>query len=277
MGRRWLVARIRTIKPEFWTNSTTGQLTGDATKLYLGLHNHCDDYGVIRYDEAEFRARIMPYSRAGAVEKAITELEQAGLDENPFGLVVVFQVARKRYLWLAYFTKHQKVDRPGNPLIEGWTSLSTPLEYADSTNPRESSRALAIVPRGIGEERRGEERTVVDQEDRPRSDVDKVWDTYTHHHPRARGTPDRRRLIKRRLEHYPADTLIAAIHGNHADPHCNGDNDRGQTYHSLELILRSAGHIERYAELATTNGHPNNETRLARARRVTAEREGATP
>ncbi len=154
------MARIRTIKPEFWTNSTTGQLSGDATKLYLGLHNHSDDYGVIRYDEAEFRARILPYARAGAVTKAVHELEEAGSDENPFGLVVVFRAGRKRYLWLSYFTKHQKVDKPGPPLITGWTALSTPLEYADSENVREQSRTVANVlssrARG-GEDRRGEE------------------------------------------------------------------------------------------------------------------------
>ena len=155
------MARIRTIKPEFWTNSTTGQLSGDATKLYLGLHNHSDDYGVIRYDVAEFRARILPYARSGAVEKALSELEDAGADENPFGLIVIFRVARKRYLWLSYFTKHQKVDKPGPPLINGWTALSTPLEYADSENVRDDSRpfenVLASRARG-GEDRRGEER-----------------------------------------------------------------------------------------------------------------------
>jgi hypothetical protein len=73
------VARIRTIKPEFFTNSTTGRLSGQATKLYLGLQNHSDDYGVIRCDVAQFKAVVMPYEKSErVVDKALAELERAG-------------------------------------------------------------------------------------------------------------------------------------------------------------------------------------------------------
>lgn len=98
--------------------------------------------------------------------------------------------------------------------------------------------------------------------DARRGDVDKVWDAYTYRHPRARLTQPRRGLIRRRLKDYPVDVLIAAINGNHLDPHCNGDNPRGQTYHDLELILRDAAHIERYSGLV---GAAETETELDRA------------
>lgn len=96
------------------------------------------------------------------------------------------------------------------------------------------------------------------------TDVDQVWHEYQHHHPRARLTHPRRGLIRRRLKDYPADVLIAAIRGNHLDPHCNGENDRNQTYHDLELILRTAGHIERYAAISD---QPEPTPPLERARR----------
>lgn len=80
---------------------------------------------------------------------------------------------------------------------------------------------------------------------------ERVWAAYREYHPRAMLSPERGRLIDRRLaEGYPVDLLIDAIHGNHADPHCNGENDRLKQYHAINLILRDADHIERYAELA---------------------------
>lgn len=253
------MARIRSIKPEFWTNSTTGRLTGAATKLYLGLHNHADDYGVIRYDEDELRVRILPYERASnIIEKAVRELEQAGAADNPsgFGLVVRFTVDHKEYIWLTYFTRHQKVDHPGAPLLADWNATTTPLSYADSataaptradsSNPREPSRTFDL-------ERRGEERInpFVEQGSTGRTEIETVWTAYSAHHPRAQLTTHRRDLIRRRLKDHPAATLAAAIHGNHKDPHCNGQNDRGTEFHALTLILRDADHIERYAALHT--------------------------
>jgi hypothetical protein len=81
--------------------------------------------------------------------------------------------------------------------------------------------------------------------------IDEIWAVYRDYHPRAMLSPERRRMIQRRLdEGYPADLLIDAIRGNHTDPHCNGENDRTKQYHAIGLILRDADHIERYAELA---------------------------
>ena len=81
------MARIRTIKPEFWTDSKTGTLSGTATKLFLGLLNHCDDFGVIRFDWWEFKARILPYEDGSAVDVIIPRV----FDElSAKGLVTIF-------------------------------------------------------------------------------------------------------------------------------------------------------------------------------------------
>jgi hypothetical protein len=80
--------------------------------------------------------------------------------------------------------------------------------------------------------------------------VDEVWNAYLEHHPASKLTTGRRDLIGRRLKEHPVDVLVAAVHGNHRSPfHC-GENDQGKTYHALELILRDAGKIEGFAELA---------------------------
>lgn len=79
------------------------------------------------------------------------------------------------------------------------------------------------------------------------SSVEVVWAEYASFHPHAVYTTDRKNLIKRRLNDYPAETLIEAIRGNHSDPWCNGENQAGKQYHDLALIFRDAGKIEQYA------------------------------
>lgn len=68
--------------------------------------------------------------------------------------------------------------------------------------------------------------------------------------PRARLDGKRARLIARRLTEYGEPELIAAIDGCRRSPFHQGENDTGQRYVDLELILRSAGHIEQFVELA---------------------------
>ena len=41
------MARIRTIKPQFWDDLKIGRLSRDARLLYIGLWNFADDLGVV--------------------------------------------------------------------------------------------------------------------------------------------------------------------------------------------------------------------------------------
>lgn len=120
------MARIRTIKPEFWTDSKTGSLSGDATKLFLGMLNFSDDYGVLEMDLPALKAKIFPYS----IGTPIAVIGKSLFDELlPKGLVVVFKMEAeddeahdpKPYFWIKNFSKHQRVDKPGVPLVKGFS------------------------------------------------------------------------------------------------------------------------------------------------------------
>jgi len=153
------MARIRTIKPEFWTDSKTGTLTDKATKLFIGLLSHCDDYGVIKFDIAEFSAKIFPFENFREHSRL---LSQVLTDEIlPKGLAIIFSYSPddenvEQYLWIKNFEKHQKVDKPGKPMLPSWKCGDNPKRYAekhcseynelradnlhDSENIRENSR-----------------------------------------------------------------------------------------------------------------------------------------
>lgn len=123
------------------------------------------------------------------------------------------------------------------------------LDESGSKNEAESNLGLGLI------ERDGANAPSCAARAAP-GDVDRVWQAYQEHHPRSVLTPERRRLIQRRLAAYPAETLIDAVHGNHRDPYCSGENPTGKTYHELELILRNADKIEKYAGITATAAPP---------------------
>lgn len=126
------MARIRTIKPEFWTDRRTGTLTDNATKVFIGLLSHCDDYGVIPYDPLELKARIYPYSVRSPEEVIDVALK---IELITSGLVQLFAHSPDddtdpvEYLFISKFSRHQRVDKPGKPLLPGWTKFTTPDTY----------------------------------------------------------------------------------------------------------------------------------------------------
>lgn len=61
--------------------------------------------------------------------------------------------------------------------------------------------------------------------------------------------PDRRKAIGKALKLYDAETLMLAVEGCASSPFHMGDNDRGQAYNDITLIVRDEAHIERFAEL----------------------------
>ena len=60
----------------------------------------------------------------------------------------------------------------------------------------------------------------------------------------------RRRVITRALADYPLDDVLDAVVGWKNIPFNAGENDRGQVYDDLALLLRDAGHIEKFRDAA---------------------------
>ena len=72
----------------------------------------------------------------------------------------------------------------------------------------------------------------------------------TMNHPRAAYDDKRKALIKKQLRNYSRGDLELAITGCSVTPHNMGENDRGEVYDSIELILRDAAHIDRFMKNA---------------------------
>ena len=58
--------RIRTIKPEFWTDSKIVALTPHARLLFIGMWNFADDHGCVDDDPMQLKLRVLPADHVDA-------------------------------------------------------------------------------------------------------------------------------------------------------------------------------------------------------------------
>lgn len=136
------MARIRTIKPEFWTDEKIIQLSPFARLLFLGMWNYADDHGGIESSEPQLKMRILPADPVD-VHDLLKEL-------LAHGLLIEYSVNDARYYHIKNFPKHQKINRPSNPRVPPYPSLNHHGGLTEDS-PREGKGS------GSGREGKGKE------------------------------------------------------------------------------------------------------------------------
>lgn len=102
------MARIRTIKPDFWGDSKTARCSRDARLLFLGLLNESDDAGRQLGNARKVAGSVFPNDddvSPKMVDKWLTELERERF-------IVRYAVDNVQYVAIVGFTKHQKISHP---------------------------------------------------------------------------------------------------------------------------------------------------------------------
>lgn len=107
------MARIRTVKPEFWQDEDLAALNPFTQLLAIGLLNHADDHGYFKAHKALVKAAVFPFSEPSLnIHGMLTELSN-------INYISLFQGADgKPYGHINSFGKHQKVNRPTPSKIE---------------------------------------------------------------------------------------------------------------------------------------------------------------
>lgn len=104
------MARIRSVKPEFWDDEAIGLLSRDARLLYIATWNMADDEGLLRWTAPYVKANAFMYDDdldVDAVVRLMAELTGAGLIASYIG-----GKAHQALAWVVQFHKHQKPNRP---------------------------------------------------------------------------------------------------------------------------------------------------------------------
>jgi 5-methylcytosine-specific restriction endonuclease McrA len=116
--------RIRTIKPEFWTDPFIVSIPHLARLVYISLFGVADDFGYIEDEPERIAMLVMP------MEDPVDVFECLDLFVASNRLEVLVNDDGSKYLRLINFEKHQRVDRPTKSKIHREDSRKITIPFA---------------------------------------------------------------------------------------------------------------------------------------------------
>ncbi len=128
------MARIRTIKPEFFTSEDIVSMSPLARLFYVGLWCEADRLGRMEWKPLTFKMRYLPGDQCDVPTLANELIER--------GLVVLYEVDGKKYAEIPTFTEHQVINNreaeSPNPARVGHASCTrAPRVEAEGKEGRE--------------------------------------------------------------------------------------------------------------------------------------------
>lgn len=223
------MARIRTIKPEFWTSEQVVECSPIARLLFVGMWNFCDDGGNHPASAKTLKMQIFPGDdiAASQIESYISELLSSGLLSE-------YTVEGRKY-WHVTGWKHQKIDKP---------SYKHPRPFGyDSTN---DSRTLGDrhPPEGKGREGKGMESNLPPNPQGGKAEEE---------NPHLFSDSDTRRFFAMPMDWNPDPVEL--------QKYVNGKIHAGKPL-TLEIVL---GHLGDYREATHAKGEKRTESEWCRA------------
>ena len=101
------MARIRSVKPEYWTSEQVMNMTRDARLLFIGLWTFCDDNGIHPASALSLKAEVLPGDTltADQVMVFIDEMIEQGLVEE-------YEADGRAFWRVTGWRRHQRIDQP---------------------------------------------------------------------------------------------------------------------------------------------------------------------
>lgn len=223
------MARIRTLKPEFWTDEKVVDLSFAARLLFIGLWNLCDDHGRMEYSAKRIKLQIFPADRVD-IAKICAELRGKSM-------IQIYESEGHEYLEVLNFRKHQQI-KDGN----------RPSRFPDP--PCADLRASAQNFAQNSQEGKGKEGKGKDQgregkggaQESALTPLSELFNARCPNLPRVKEVSKGRREKERiRLEEHPDLTWWAVVFDKmNGSKFCCGQNERGWTA-TFDWIIANDG------------------------------------
>lgn len=127
------MARIRSIKPEFFTDEKLIECSTSARLLFVGVLVFADDEGNLDRSAKQLKVQVFPADNIDC-EPLLQELMAREL-------LVEYSSSGKNYLHVKSFKKHQKIDRPSKPRFPLYEeSLRTQRPLVEDSLPEGKGR-----------------------------------------------------------------------------------------------------------------------------------------
>jgi len=104
------MARIRTVKPDYWSSEQVMACSRDARLMFIGMWNFCDDKGRCPLAERTIKAQIFPNDDDINFTNIRGWID--ALSKN--GLVLIYEVNGRQYIQVTGW-HHQRIDKPRLP------------------------------------------------------------------------------------------------------------------------------------------------------------------
>ncbi|MEU4092028.1 hypothetical protein [Streptomyces sp. NPDC026673] len=155
------MARIRTIKPEFFTSLTIADLSPEQRLTFIGLWTHVDDEGRCVDDARLIKAAVWPLDDRTAAD---VEADLCALTDH--SLITRYTVNARRYMAVNGWREHQRINRPTRSRVpapdQADSAPTEPLTSRDEDEPRTHARLTEDSPQernreqGTGSKEQGE-------------------------------------------------------------------------------------------------------------------------
>lgn len=119
------MARIRSIKPEFWTSAQVMECSPIARLLFVGMWNFADDAGRMAYSPKTVKAQIFPSD-----DISIDQIKKLIVELSSNGLILIYSADGKEFISITGW-HHQKIDKARPSKLPG------PFDDGSTTGPRE--------------------------------------------------------------------------------------------------------------------------------------------
>lgn len=143
------MARIRTVKPEYWTDERVGECSVSARLLFIATWNFADDHGGLDRSAKQLKAQAFPYDNIDC-ELLVQELLNQGL-------LIEYEVDGKKYLHIKGFRTHQKVEKPARPRVPLYEEKATTHRVLTESSPTSSGLFSGREGKGMETEGSGAE------------------------------------------------------------------------------------------------------------------------
>lgn len=138
------MARIRTVKPEFWTDDALVECSIPARLVAIGVLNFADDCGNLDRSAKQIKMRVLPADNID-VEPLVQELITVRYLEE-------YEVDGQKYLHIRSFTKHQVINKPSTSKIPALPEHSRSATGALPEDSRSGDGGLPDGMEGNGKE-----------------------------------------------------------------------------------------------------------------------------
>ena len=141
------MARIRTIKPEFWDSPDTARASLRARLLYIAMWNLADDYGIGDGNYKRIIGFAFPNDEIG-----VSEIPRLIAEVSSTFSVMFFDHEGRPYYWIPSWEDHQRTEKRAKQRVPFPEDAKT-LEYQGETGGvGKSAEPLGDTGAGTGEQ-----------------------------------------------------------------------------------------------------------------------------